>query len=199
MADCPVSGLTTAATFAGDAAILSPYADPKLTSLHLELHLREVEKWLQLWRMKVNELNCVQIMFTLRKGSSYRCDDRTISRQAGYGATGTLPPRHLFVGALPFEIHSNCKLWCHLLHSFFLVTQAQIFIEQQRRPSQILTVSPKLSENWQVIVNILMISRHLWMFRVYEFTSSYGNRLNSPVIFWFICRPCDHHIPSYGR
>ena len=39
-------------------------------SLNLQDHLHNIEKWLQKWKMKVNETKSSHITFTLRKGQS---------------------------------------------------------------------------------------------------------------------------------
>jgi hypothetical protein len=48
--------------------VVATHSDPKTASLSLQGHLNSIEKWLQKWRMKVNETKSTHITFTLRKG-----------------------------------------------------------------------------------------------------------------------------------
>ena len=61
------SDLPTLSTFADDTAIFATRSDPTTASLNLQDHLHSIEKWLQKWKMKVNETKSTHITFTLRK------------------------------------------------------------------------------------------------------------------------------------
>ena len=53
-------------TFADDTAILSTHKNPRIASMILNEHLRDVETWLSNWRIKVNEQKCKHVTFSLR-------------------------------------------------------------------------------------------------------------------------------------
>jgi hypothetical protein len=65
--DFPTSRGTTLGTFVDDAAIFSTHEDPKIASLNLQEHISSIEKWLQKWKIKVNQSKSSHITFTLRK------------------------------------------------------------------------------------------------------------------------------------
>jgi hypothetical protein len=64
----PTSRETTLGTFADYAAIVATHEDPKIASLNPQEYLHIIEKWLQKWKITVNESKLWHIMFTLRKG-----------------------------------------------------------------------------------------------------------------------------------
>jgi len=66
--ELPTSRKTTLSIFADDTAIFATHSDPTTASLNLQDHLHNIEKWLQKWKMKVNETKSSHITFTLRKG-----------------------------------------------------------------------------------------------------------------------------------
>jgi len=66
--DLPTSRKTTLSTFEDYTAIFAIHSDPTIASLNLQDHLHSIEKWLQKWKMKVNETKLTHIMFTIRKG-----------------------------------------------------------------------------------------------------------------------------------
>ena len=66
--DLPISRKTTLSTFVDDTAIFAIHSDPMTASLNLHDHLYNIKKWLQKWKMKVNETKSSLITFTLRKG-----------------------------------------------------------------------------------------------------------------------------------
>jgi hypothetical protein len=63
----PTSRKTTLSTYADDTAIFATHSDHMIASLNLQDHLYSIEKWLQKWKMKVNETKSTHITFTLRK------------------------------------------------------------------------------------------------------------------------------------
>ncbi|WP_373424456.1 RNA-directed DNA polymerase [Pantoea sp. Taur] len=67
--DIPTNPYTFLATFADDTAILSSHPDPQTASLNLQCHLSQIEDWCNEWRIKINELKCKQVTFTLRRRS----------------------------------------------------------------------------------------------------------------------------------
>jgi hypothetical protein len=58
---------TTQGTFADDTVIFTTHEDPTIASLNLQEYLNSIEKWLQKWKIKVNEPKSSHITFTLRK------------------------------------------------------------------------------------------------------------------------------------
>ncbi|MXP61690.1 reverse transcriptase family protein [Pantoea sp. Taur] len=68
-ADIPTTSDTFLATFADDTAILSSHPDPETASYQLQRHLSLIEVWCNQWRIKVNELKCKHVTFTLRRKS----------------------------------------------------------------------------------------------------------------------------------
>jgi hypothetical protein len=66
--DLLTSRKTTLSKFADDTAVVATHSDSATASLNLQDHLNSIEKWLQKWRMKVNETKSTHIIFTLRKG-----------------------------------------------------------------------------------------------------------------------------------
>lgn len=65
--DLPTNGNIITSTFADDTAFLSSNTDPKKASMVLQNHIKEVEEWMQIWRIKVNETKSTNVTFTLRK------------------------------------------------------------------------------------------------------------------------------------
>jgi len=68
-ADMPTNNNTTISTFADDTAILSSNPDPDVATMFVQEHLNELQKWLDLWRIKVNESKSVHLTFTLRRST----------------------------------------------------------------------------------------------------------------------------------
>jgi hypothetical protein len=66
--DLPLFRKTKLSTFADDTAIFATHSDPTIASISLQDHLHSIEKWLQKWKIKVNETKPAHITFTLRKG-----------------------------------------------------------------------------------------------------------------------------------
>jgi hypothetical protein len=66
--DLPTSRKTTLSTFADDTAIFATHSESTTASLNLQDHLYNIEKWLQNWKMKVNETKSSHITFILPKG-----------------------------------------------------------------------------------------------------------------------------------
>jgi len=64
----PTSQKTVISTFADDTAIIAKDLDPTTASRNLQDHLTGIEKWLQKWRIKVNQNKSTHITFTNRKG-----------------------------------------------------------------------------------------------------------------------------------
>lgn len=65
--DMPISNLIHTSTFADDTACLSTHKNHHAASQHLQEYILQMEQWLKLWRIKVNEQKCVHVTFTLRK------------------------------------------------------------------------------------------------------------------------------------
>ena len=55
------------ATFADDTAIISSHANPIIASHRLQVNIRKIQEWLNIWRIKVNESKTQHITFTLNK------------------------------------------------------------------------------------------------------------------------------------
>jgi hypothetical protein len=70
ISDLQTSRGTTLGTFADDTEIFATHEDPTLASLNLQEHISSIEKWLQKWKIKVNESKSSHITFTLRTGHS---------------------------------------------------------------------------------------------------------------------------------
>jgi hypothetical protein len=66
--DLPTSRGTTLGTFADDSAMFTTHEDTTIASLNLQEHISSIEKWLQKWKIKVNESKSQHITCTLRKG-----------------------------------------------------------------------------------------------------------------------------------
>jgi len=66
-ADLPISREVKMATFVDDTAILSTHVNPNTASRVLQDHLNDIQKWLEIWRVKVNETKSAHVTFTLRK------------------------------------------------------------------------------------------------------------------------------------
>jgi hypothetical protein len=64
----PTSNGTTLGTFADDPAIFANHEDPTIASLNLQEHISSIERWLQKWKIKVNESKSSHITFTIRNG-----------------------------------------------------------------------------------------------------------------------------------
>jgi hypothetical protein len=63
----PVTEQTLTATYADDTAILASHFDPITATQHLQLHLDQLEHWLERWRIRANESKSTHITFTLRR------------------------------------------------------------------------------------------------------------------------------------
>lgn len=68
-ADLPLTANTTTTTFADDTAVLASHDSPHRASAVLQINLNEIQEWLKLWRIKVNEGKSVHVTFTNRKGN----------------------------------------------------------------------------------------------------------------------------------
>lgn len=66
-ADLPTNSHTSIATFADDTVILSSHRDHVSASTNLQLHLNQIQEWLETWRMKANPSKSTHVTFTLRK------------------------------------------------------------------------------------------------------------------------------------
>ncbi|KAI5742412.1 hypothetical protein M8J77_007001 [Diaphorina citri] len=64
--DLPRTEGTVIATFADDTAILSKHHDPTTASNNLQLYLNELQKWLNTWRIHVNESKSVHMTVTTK-------------------------------------------------------------------------------------------------------------------------------------
>jgi hypothetical protein len=53
--DLPTSRGTTLGTFEDDSAILATHKHPTIASLNLQEHISSIEKWIQKWKIEVNE------------------------------------------------------------------------------------------------------------------------------------------------
>lgn len=65
--DMPSAQNVTTATFADDTAVLSSHENPQIASENLQDIILDVERWLKVWRIKVNETKSVHLTFTLRR------------------------------------------------------------------------------------------------------------------------------------
>lgn len=65
--DMPVTSLTHTSTFADDTAFVSIHKCPRVASNQLQIHIRELETWLNKWRISVNASKCTHVTFTLRR------------------------------------------------------------------------------------------------------------------------------------
>lgn len=66
-ADLPVSSRSTMSTFVDDTAILTFHENPTKASELLQKDLHKLQKWLNTWRIKVNESKSAHVTFTLRR------------------------------------------------------------------------------------------------------------------------------------
>jgi hypothetical protein len=66
--DLPTTRKTILSTFVDDTAIFVTHSDPTMASLNLQDHLHNNEKWLQKWKIKVNETKSSHTMFNLQEG-----------------------------------------------------------------------------------------------------------------------------------
>jgi hypothetical protein len=66
--DLPTSQKTVISTFADNTAIVAKDSDPTTVSRNLQDHFTSIEKWLQKWRIKVNQNKSTHITCTNRKG-----------------------------------------------------------------------------------------------------------------------------------
>ncbi|KAF2904953.1 hypothetical protein ILUMI_01221 [Ignelater luminosus] len=60
----------TVATYADDTVIMAYNPDPTLAVQALQNNLSKIEMWLKLWRVKMNSLKSLQMIFTLRKDNA---------------------------------------------------------------------------------------------------------------------------------
>jgi hypothetical protein len=66
-ADKPIIPTTHIGTFADDTVIMCRHYDPQIATTRLQEHLNLIQKWLQDWRVKVNETKSTQVIYTLRR------------------------------------------------------------------------------------------------------------------------------------
>lgn len=66
--DIPVNTDITIATYADDTAILAASEDPVEASYIVQRQLNAIQKWINMWNIKVNPEKSTQVTFTLRKG-----------------------------------------------------------------------------------------------------------------------------------
>jgi hypothetical protein len=77
--DLSTSRETILGTFTDDTAIFATHEDPKIASLNLQEHLHIIEKWLQKWKIKVNESKLPQKTFTPRKATALQSISTKVS------------------------------------------------------------------------------------------------------------------------
>lgn len=65
--DLPSSSEIVTATFADDTAFIASNENPRLASLTLQKHLKDIEEWLKKWRIKVNASKSAHVTFTNRR------------------------------------------------------------------------------------------------------------------------------------
>ncbi|KNC26157.1 hypothetical protein FF38_04255 [Lucilia cuprina] len=65
--DMPTNALTHTSIFADDTAFVSIHDNPSIASEQLQLHIGELEKWLDKWKIKANATKCTHVTFTLRR------------------------------------------------------------------------------------------------------------------------------------
>jgi hypothetical protein len=68
--DLPISHQTLTGTFADDTAIFASHENPTTAANILQNHLSLIEKWLQIWKIKVNETKFTQTTLTLKKANA---------------------------------------------------------------------------------------------------------------------------------
>ena len=74
-ADMPTHPRTHTSTFADDTAFMCMHKNSSVATNILQSHIYNIffwfyykwEKWLDLWKIRVNETKCVHVTFTLRK------------------------------------------------------------------------------------------------------------------------------------
>ena len=66
--DMPCTAGVTVATYADDIAFLSSNTSPIEASNLIQHQLNEVQSWLMIWHIKVNEQISTHVTFTLKKG-----------------------------------------------------------------------------------------------------------------------------------
>lgn len=76
--DMPTQAGVHISTFADDTALLCSHENSQEASRRLQDYVMILEKWLQKWRIKVNEQKCTHITFTLRRDT---CPPITINNQ----------------------------------------------------------------------------------------------------------------------
>lgn len=62
----PTSARVHTSPFTDDTALLSVHENPKKASILLQDYVSELENWLKLWKIKVNEQECEYLTFILR-------------------------------------------------------------------------------------------------------------------------------------
>ncbi|KAK2577815.1 hypothetical protein KPH14_012697 [Odynerus spinipes] len=67
-ADVPIRRDIVAATFAEDTATHAVHQNLRNASKNLQRELREIEDWLDTWRIKVSETESVQVTFATKRG-----------------------------------------------------------------------------------------------------------------------------------
>jgi hypothetical protein len=68
-ADLTITADSTTATFIDDTAVLTAHEDPALATHGLQTNLNKNQLLFKKWRMKVNETNSVQAIFTVKKNT----------------------------------------------------------------------------------------------------------------------------------
>lgn len=66
-ADLPTQDNIVTATYADDTALLSSHQDPNMASILLQTNLNKIQRWLKIWRIRVNETKSVHVTFTNRR------------------------------------------------------------------------------------------------------------------------------------
>jgi hypothetical protein len=69
-ADIPTTPTTHIGTFADDTVLMSRHHDPQIAAHRLQVHLNLIQKWLQDWRIQVNEAKSTHVVYTLRRADS---------------------------------------------------------------------------------------------------------------------------------
>ena len=65
-ADIPISRHNILATFADDTAIITTHINPLIATHRLQTHIRLIQNWLNMWRIRVNDTKTHHITFTLK-------------------------------------------------------------------------------------------------------------------------------------
>lgn len=65
--DLPTTQRTTIATYTNDTTIMASHTNLKIASRNLQESRNQIQAWLKIWRIKVNEQKSVHVTFTLKK------------------------------------------------------------------------------------------------------------------------------------